>query len=506
MSKPLQVLVVEDSEDDAALVVETLKESGYEPIHQRVETPEEMKAALLQNCWDVILSDYMMPRFDALRAMRLIKEMGLDLPFIIVSGSIGEEIAVAAMKAGANDYLMKDNLSRLSPAVEREIQEAARRRAHRQAEVALQQSEERFRQLAESIQEVFWIRDFEKNKMIYVSPSFERIWGRNRLALYEDLDSLIQSIHPEDQSLVIDALTKIPFQPYDLEYRILLPDNSIRWIRDRAFPIRNEKGAIYRISGIAEDTTARKLANEELRSSRQQLRDLAARLDSIRENERTWVSREIHDELGQIFTSLKYALSHLQRSISRIQDQLPEAKAELEENMNLALELLDTATKSVQKIAVKLRPGVLDDLGLMAAIRWQASEFGKQTKINLRFQTEIENIGLDHERGTSVFRIFQEILTNIARHAAATQVRIRIREKAGHLLIDVKDNGKGITQEALSDSKSLGLIGMQERAIILGGEVRIVGVPKKGTEVSLKIPCEKGKEKIKTEGLPSSLR
>ena len=90
MSKPLQVLVVEDSEDDAALVVETLKESGYEPIHQRVETPEEMKAALLQNCWDVILSDYMMPRFDALRAMRLIKEMGLDLPFIIVSGSIGE--------------------------------------------------------------------------------------------------------------------------------------------------------------------------------------------------------------------------------------------------------------------------------------------------------------------------------------------------------------------------------------------------------------------------------
>jgi light-regulated signal transduction histidine kinase (bacteriophytochrome) len=140
-------LVVEDSEDDTALVLETLKESGYEPIHQRVETPEEMEAALRGDHWDLVVSDYMMPCFDAPRAMEMIKQAGLDVPFIIVSGSIGEETAVAAMKAGAHDYLMKDNLSRLAPAIEREIQEAVRRREHRQVELAHRRSEEEIKKL-----------------------------------------------------------------------------------------------------------------------------------------------------------------------------------------------------------------------------------------------------------------------------------------------------------------------------------------------------------------------
>ena len=185
MGKALKALIVEDSESDAALIMEALIDGGYEPIPERVETPEEMKSALQAGHWDVVLSDYRMPRFNALQAMRLIRESGLDLPFIIITGSIGEELAAAAMKAGANDYLMKDNLSRLAPAIDREIQEAARRRAYRQAEVALQQSEERFRQLAESIQGVFWMRDLGKNKILYVSPSYEKIWGRSCEHRYE---------------------------------------------------------------------------------------------------------------------------------------------------------------------------------------------------------------------------------------------------------------------------------------------------------------------------------
>jgi light-regulated signal transduction histidine kinase (bacteriophytochrome) len=147
MVKPLQVLVVEDSEDDTALVMETLKESGYEPVYQRVETLEEMETALRQQQWDLVISDYTMPCFGAPGAMQLIKQAGLDIPFIIVSGSIGEETAVAAMKAGAHDYLMKDNLSRLTPAIEREIQEAARRREHRQIELAHRRSEEEIKKL-----------------------------------------------------------------------------------------------------------------------------------------------------------------------------------------------------------------------------------------------------------------------------------------------------------------------------------------------------------------------
>lgn len=364
MEKSLRVLIVEDSEDDTALVLETLKERDFHPVYKRVETPEEMIDALRQSPWDVVVSDYTMPRFNALAAMRLIKEAGLDIPFIIVTGSIGEEIAVRAMKAGAHDYMMKDNLSRLTPAIEREMQEAVRRREHRQAD-------------------------------------------------------------------------------------------------------------------------------KELRNSRQQLRDLAARLNSIREKERAWISREIHDELGQLFTSIKYELSLLRKRIAK-QEGHSEAKADIEERLKSTSDMVDTAIKTVQKIATELRPGILDDLGLMAAIEWQASEFQQRTGIACRLHTDLQIVQLDREQATAVFRIFQEVLTNIVRHAGATRVEIRIKEKAGRLYVDIKDNGRGITAEERSNPKSLGLLGMRERVLLLNGEMRISGAPKKGTHVHLKIPLKGG--------------
>jgi len=366
MGKLLRVLIVEDSEDDAKLVLEELKQRGYNPVHRRVETPEEMKAALRQNDWDVVLSDYMMPRFSVPEAMDLIKKAGLDIPFIIVSGNIGEEIAVAAMKAGAHDYLMKDNLSRLIPAIQREMQDATRRREHRRAD-------------------------------------------------------------------------------------------------------------------------------EELRNSRQQLRDLAARLNSIREKERAWISREIHDELGQLFTSIKYELSLLRKRISKQEDR-PDAKTDIEERLKSMSELVDVAIKAVQKVATELRPSILDDLGLMATIEWQTSDFQQRTGITCRLQSDLQAIRLNREQATAVFRIFQEVLTNIARHAGATRVEIRLKEKAGHFYLDVKDNGRGITDEEIADPKSLGILGMKERVLLLSGEMRIIGAHKKGTHVHLKIPLETSPE------------
>ena len=504
MARTLHVLIVEDSEDDTKLILEELNDRGYHPIHRRIETPEEMKGALRQRRWDLVLSDYMMPRFNALEAMRLIKEEGLDIPFIIITGSIGEEIAVAAMKAGAHDYMMKDNLSRLSPAVEREIQEAARRRAHREAELALQKSEERFRQLAESIQEIFWMRDLEKNKILYVSPSYEKIWGRSCESLYENPASFIESIYPEDRPRVLAAMTKIPFDLGELEYRIVHADGSIRWIRDRAFPIRNEKGEIYRISGIAEEITERKLAEEELIGSREQLRNLAGRLESVREKERAWISREIHDELGQIFTSVKYELALSRKLADKIGKIPTEGKSKLDEKLKSALDLIEAAIHTVRRIATELRPGILDDLGLMAAVEWQASDFQQRTGIDCRLRSDLQEIRLNREGTTAVFRIIQEILTNIARHSGATQVQIRIRQKGEDLLLEIKDNGKGIREEEISGSKSLGLLGIRERALLLGGETRIAGAPGKGTRINVKIPLGNGSGEERPPDLPIS--
>src|SRR2546430_8086131 len=146
MKQPLRVLLVEDSDDDAILLLRQLKRAGHEVVHRRIESAPEVKDALATESWDVVISDYAMPGFSGLDALRMVQEHGLDIPFILVSGQIGEDMAVAAMKAGAHDSLMKDKLARLVPAVERELREAEVRRARRRADLALRESEERFRQ------------------------------------------------------------------------------------------------------------------------------------------------------------------------------------------------------------------------------------------------------------------------------------------------------------------------------------------------------------------------
>jgi PAS domain S-box-containing protein len=262
MTRPLRVLILEDHPSDAELAVRELRRAGYLPEWERVETAEAFLEKLEGN-YDVILSDYSMPQFDGIRALRLLKEHGAQIPFILVSGTMGEETAVAAMKEGASDYLLKDRLARLGPAVSQALAQSRLRKERAQTEEALRESEERFRQLAENIHEVFWISDPSKNKIIYVSPAYETIWGRPREENYISASRWLDAIHEEDRETVrLAALTKQAEGTYDEEYRIVRPDGAIRWIRDRAFPVRDDKGEIYRIVGVARDVTERRHAEE----------------------------------------------------------------------------------------------------------------------------------------------------------------------------------------------------------------------------------------------------
>ncbi|MGL5922831.1 response regulator [Chroococcidiopsis sp.] len=267
MNPHLCVLVVEDSEDDMLLMLRELRRSGYTLDYERVETAAQMQAALDRQSWDIVIADYTLPAFSAPDALKLLQSQQRDLPFIIVSGTIGEETAVAAMKAGAHDYITKGNLARLMPAVERELREAKERQKRHNAEQALRESEERFRQLAENIAEsVFWMSDPKARQQLYVSPAYERIWGRSCESLYANLMEWLEAIHPEDrQRIQTNFFEQALAGHYDEEYRIIRPDGSIRWIRDRGFPIQNDSGASYRVVGIAEDITTRKLTEAALR-------------------------------------------------------------------------------------------------------------------------------------------------------------------------------------------------------------------------------------------------
>ena len=212
-----------------------------------------------------------------------------------------------------------------------------------------------------------------------------------------------------------------------------------------------------------------------------QLRALAARLERVREDERIRVAREIHDELGQALTAIKLEFTALLRD-------LPADEGPLSQRSQSILKLLDEAIQSIRRIATELRPGILDDLGLAAAVEWVAEEFQARTGTKVQVSLPDADIAMDQERATALFRILQETLTNVARHANATQVDVRLANENGNLLLEVRDNGRGISEEQLSGGKSLGVLGMRERASLLGGEITISSLPGKGTTVSVRIP------------------
>ena len=247
-------------------------------------------------------------------------------------------------------------------------------------------------------------------------------------------------------------------------------------------PLRNSSGAIIGAAAIARDITERKRAKEELERSFEQLRALAARLQRVREEERTMVAREIHDELGQALTAIKLDLASLTAG-------LPPDQKRQRERAGSILKLVDETIQIVRKISTELRPGILDDLGLVAAVEWAAEEFTTRTGTRLRLDLPQQDIAVDRERATALFRIFQETLTNIARHANATKVDVRLARENSNLFLEVRDNGLGVTEKQLSAATSLGILGMRERALLLGGELIISGAPGRGTGVSVRIPA-----------------
>jgi PAS domain S-box-containing protein len=266
------------------------------------------------------------------------------------------------------------------------------------------------------------------------------------------------------------------------EGEITTPDGRVWFVR--ACPVLQQNGDVVGVVEAALDITNRKQAEEDLRGSREELRNLSAHLQSVREQERTTIAREIHDELGQALTVLKLDLSWLGK-------RFPKNREILIQKTKSMSGFIDNTIRTVQRISSELRPGILDDLGLSAAMEWQADEFKKRTGIECELTLQAEDSSLPKDLSTTIFRIFQETLTNIARHANATMVKISLKEKAGKFVLKVRDNGKGITQKQISDSGSFGLIGIRERAQFFGGDVKIVGVRNKGTTVRVSVPINK---------------
>ncbi len=251
-------------------------------------------------------------------------------------------------------------------------------------------------------------------------------------------------------------------------------------------PLRNSGGVITGLLGLMVDSTQRQEAQDELRRSRDGLRALAKRLHTIREEERTRISREVHDELGQSLTSIKMDLFWVVRRLAAV--PAAEGQSLMRERLEQAMRQIDGTVKSVREIATALRPSVLDELGLAAAIDWQTHDFEKRTGIRCEWVMPPAPIPVGPEEATAVFRIFQEMLTNVARHAQATAIRVQLSVAKGWLTLEVEDNGCGIPEEFSAGKDSLGLLGMRERAAQCGGSVTIQRAETVGTVAKARIP------------------
>jgi len=341
----------------------------------------------------------------------------------------------------------------------------------------------RFRQIAENINEVFWVWTATPGRaqLLYVSPAYETIWGRSCESLYSSPQSWKKALHPNDKERVLAEIAGLDLEKMnDLTYRIVRPDQSIRWIRDRIFPVRDVKDVVVRFAGIAEDVTKSKEAEEEVHKANRQLRLLSRRRIQEQENERRRLSRELHDQIGQSLTAAKLNVEALRSATS------PALIGRLDETAAILDQLLD----QVRQISLDLRPPMLDDLGLVPALRSWLDEQGRRASVAVRFSAENIPEKLDPEIQITCFRIAQEAITNAVRHANATQLDIALRCARGKTLqLLARDNGIGFdAQSAQAQAVDLGLIGIKERAALVGGRARIMSSPSKGTTIQVSLP------------------
>ncbi len=319
------------------------------------------------------------------------------------------------------------------------------------------------------------------------SDELYRIFGLQRgdTNLHDDVMPLV---HSEDRDRLNHTLEHAmrTNEAYELDYRIRRSDGEERVLHTHGDVAIDEGGSLSAMFGATQDITELRQAECELRATNEQLRALSGMLQAAREEEGIRIAREIHDELGASLTSLRWELEGVKKMISHRGAVVP--GVELAAKVAGLLMLTDSMITIVRRIASDLRPVVLDVLGLEAAIEWQAQQFQERTGIVVHCESGGRGFKLDPARSTAVFRIFQEALTNILRHAHATEVDITVVEDTGLLVLMVVDNGRGITEGERIGELSLGLLGMRERAHLIGGEIDVSGVDGEGTTVTLRLP------------------
>ncbi len=482
----LQLLVLSSSRAMTEQLKANWMEEGPPPLFFEISGAAQLRSQLREQHWDAVLHCLNHASCSPATTLKTLADRNLDTPMIIIAEPGDQKAAIKALHAGAHDVVFIDRLTGLAPSVAREIREAAQRADHRAALDMLHDSEARFRALASNLPGLVF--NLQRNtaghyRFLYVSEGSIRLLGVTQHELRGSARRFFDALHPHDCRLLTEALEGSAHSGNALIWEGRLQEGE-RWIDMRSLPHRNDEGTVL-WTGIATDISVAKSTEAALRESRAQLAALSFHLEAAKEEERERIARDIHDELGSILVRLKIEAALL---ASKLPANLS-SKARSIEN------LLDQAMGTASRVARQLRPGILKEFGLAAAIECQADDFAHSTSITCRAQCD-EGIELDADTSLALFRIVQETLTNVAKHAHASLVVVRLRHEHGNIALEIRDNGRGITERDMDKPKSFGLRGIRERVQSLNGAFHIASAEQGGTLLVLKVPVGRSDETV----------
>ncbi|HLO15000.1 MAG TPA: ATP-binding protein, partial [Anaerolineales bacterium] len=511
MKSLLRVLIVEDSVDDVQLIVREIQRGGYNVDFERVETQTAMEEALSRHAWDIILSDYSMPKFSAMAALAVLKTSGLDIPFIVVSGTIGEETAVTALKAGAHDFLIKEKLARLVPAIERELRDAETRRSHREAE-------SRYRLLVEQLPIIVYVNPVDKiENTIYVSPQIQTVLGYKPEEWLADPEFWQKRIHPEDRETVLKNVEQSDraSMSLDMEYRMLARDGHVVWFQDQTVLVRDDKGQPLYWQGLKIDITKRKQAEDEIRKLNAELErrveERTTELERALRAKDEFLANMSHELRTPLNAVLGLSESLAEQTSGPLNEKQQKYVTTISESgyhlLSLINDILDLAKIESGQIVlnvneVDLRQACQASLRMINELAHK-----KRQQVTSEIDDSIGSIWADERR-------LKQVLVNLLSNA------VKFTPEAGKLGLEVYgdrqektirftvwDNGIGISESDLprlfqpfvqldsglareTAGTGLGLVLVAQMVRLHGGSVTVESQPGKGSRFTVILPWE----------------
>lgn len=352
------------------------------------------------------------------------------------------------------------------------------------AEEVVRQSEERFRLMANASEDVFWMSTPGIGQMLYISPAYEKLWGKTRKSLYQNPKSFLEAVHPDDRDRLVEGVKGHAEGVWNFEYRVLRADGDVRWVHDVGYPVFGEHGELRMMTGSIRDITAQKKSEAEILGKQKELRSLTAQLQLVEERERRQIAQDIHDSIGQI-------LAFSAGEIKLLQKTAPEPIAE---SLRVVTRQLDLAVEQARSLSFDLSPSLLYDLGLEVAIEDMADKMSKERKIKCSFKSCSAPKPLTDDVKVLLYRSVRELVINSAKHAQAGAVKISCLRTNADICITVEDNGRGFDVSMLENrtgsGKGFGLFSLRERLSHIGGSLKIESEEGKGTTATLIAPLD----------------